>query len=218
MMLRAFPDLVDGAGLRPVEDYGSRLVAAMREIAPAGCHDPQIVLLSPGIYNAAYFEHVFLAREMGVPLVEGSDLVVEQDRVYMRTIGGLHQVDVIYRRINDDFLDPEAFRPDSLLGVPGLMRAYYSGNVVLANAIGTGVADDKALYAYVPRIIRYYLDEDAILPNVETYLLSDRAQRDHVLENLETLVVKAVGESGGYGMLIGPHSTVAEREEFRQRI
>jgi uncharacterized circularly permuted ATP-grasp superfamily protein len=155
---------------------------------------------------------------MGIELVEGRDLLVHDNVVYMRTTGGLRRVDVIYRRIDDDFLDPLAFRPDSILGVAGLFNAYRAGNVALANAIGTGVADDKALYAYVPRIIRYYLDEDPILPNVETYLLSDKAQRSHVLENLETLVVKAVGESGGYGMLIGPHSTVAEREEFRQRI
>jgi uncharacterized circularly permuted ATP-grasp superfamily protein len=218
MMLRAFPDLVDGAGLRPVEDYGSRLVAAMREIAPAGCHDPQIVLLSPGIYNAAYFEHVFLAREMGVPLVEGSDLVVEHDRVYMRTIGGHHRVDVIYRRVNDDFLDPEAFRPDSLLGVPGLMRAYYSGNVALANAIGTGVADDKAVYAYVPKIIRYYLDEDAILPNVETHICREAESLRYTLDHLAELVVKPVGEAGGYGITIGPKASRAELEACRAKL
>jgi uncharacterized circularly permuted ATP-grasp superfamily protein len=167
-MLRSFPDLLDGIGLRGIDDYGMELVAAMREIAPAGCSDPQIVLLSPGVHNSAYFEHVFLAREMGVPLVEGRDLAVENDRVFMRTIGGLRRVDVIYRRINDDYLDPEAFRPDSQLGVAGLMRAYYAGNVALANAIGTGVADDKAVYAYMPRVIRYYLDEAPVLANVDT--------------------------------------------------
>src|SRR6202043_937225 len=170
MMLRAFPDLVDGAGLRPVEDYGSRLVAAMREIAPAGCRDPQIVLLSPGIYNSAYFEHVFLAREMGVPLVVGSDLVVEDDRVYMRTISGLRPVHTIYRRLNDDFLDPDVFRPESMLGVRGLIGAWKAGNVAIANAVGTGVADDKAVYAYMPRIIKYYLGEEALIQNVETHI------------------------------------------------
>ena len=218
MMLRAFPDLVDGVGLRPVEDYGSRLVAAMREIAPAACADPQIVLLSPGIYNSAYFEHVFLAREMGVPLVEGSDLVVEEDRVYMRTVGGLHPVDVIYRRINDDFLDPEAFRPDSMLGVPGLMRAYHAGNVALANAVGTGVADDKAVYAYVPKIIRYYLGEDAILPNVETHICREPESLGYTLNHLAELVVKPVGEAGGYGVTIGPKASRAELDECRAKL
>jgi uncharacterized circularly permuted ATP-grasp superfamily protein len=218
MMLRAFPDLVDGVGLRPVEDYGSRLVAAMREIAPASSSEPQIVLLSPGIYNSAYFEHVFLAREMGVPLVQGSDLVIEQDRVYMRTIAGLHAVDVIYRRINDDFLDPEAFRPDSLLGVPGLMRAYYAGNVALANAIGTGVADDKAVYAYVPKIIRYYLGEDAILQNVETHICREPNSLRYTLDHLAELVVKPVGEAGGYGITIGPKASRAELEECRAKL
>jgi uncharacterized circularly permuted ATP-grasp superfamily protein len=222
MMLRAFPDLVDGIRLRPVEDYGSRLVAAMREIAPlarqGGRADPQIVLLSPGIYNSAYFEHVFLAREMGVPLVEGSDLVVADDRVYMCTIGGLHAIDVIYRRINDDFLDPEAFRPDSLLGVPGLMRAYYSGNVALANAVGTGVADDKAVYAYVPRIIRYYLAEEAILPNVETHVCREAESLRYTLDHLAELVVKPVGEAGGYGITIGPKASRAELDDCRAKL
>jgi uncharacterized circularly permuted ATP-grasp superfamily protein len=213
-MLRSFPDLLDGIGLRGIDDYGMRLGAAMREIAPAARNDPQIVLLSPGVYNSAYFEHVFLAREMGVPLVEGRDLVVENDRVYMRTIGGLRRVDVIYRRINDDFLDPEVFRPDSQLGVAGLMRAYSRGNVALANAIGTGVADDKAVYAYVPDIIRYYLGEDPILPNVETFLCREVSSLSHVLANLERMVVKAVGASGGYGMLVGPHASAKEREAF----
>jgi uncharacterized circularly permuted ATP-grasp superfamily protein len=218
MMLRAFPDLVDGIGLRPVEDYGSRLVAAMREIAPPGCADPQIVLLSPGIYNSAYFEHVFLAREMGVPLVEGRDLVVERDRVWMRTIGGLHRVDVIYRRINDEFLDPEAFRRDSLLGVPGLMRAYYAGNVALANAVGTGVADDKAVYAYMPKIIRYYLGEEAVLPNVETHICREAGSLRYTLDHLAELVVKPVGEAGGYGITIGPKASRAELEECRAKL
>src|SRR5258707_12763174 len=168
MSLRVMSDLMPGLRVRSVDEYGLRLHNAMAEIAPAGVDDPQVVVLSPGIYNSAYFEHVFLAREMGVPLVEGRDLTVENDRVYLRTIGGRHRVDVIYRRINDDFLDPEVFRPDSALGVPGLMRAYFAGNVALANAIGTGVADDKAVYAYMPRIIRYYLDEEPVIENVET--------------------------------------------------
>ncbi len=222
MMLRAFPDLVDGVALRPVDEYGSRLVAAMHDIAPTanggGRGDAQIVLLSPGIYNSAYFEHVFLAREMGVPLVEGRDLVDDNDRVYMRTIGGLHRVDVIYRRINDDFLDPEAFRPDSLLGVPGLMRAYYSGNVALANAIGTGVADDKAVYAYMPRIIRYYLAEEPILQNVETHLCREAEGFAYTLDNLARLVVKPVGEAGGYGITIGPKASRGELEDCRAKL
>jgi len=170
MMLRAFPDLLDDVGLRSIDDYGLKLLAALREVALQRADDPQVVLLSPGPYNSAFFEHIFLAREMGVPLVTGSDLVVHDDRVYMRSIDGLARVDVIYRRIDDDFIDPEAFRPDSMLGVPGLMRAYRAGNVALANAVGTGVADDKAVYAYMPRVIRYYLGEDPILPNVETHI------------------------------------------------
>jgi uncharacterized circularly permuted ATP-grasp superfamily protein len=218
LMLRAFPDLVDGIPLRPIDDYGWRLVAAMREIAPAGCDDPQIVLLSPGIYNSAYFEHVFLAREMGVPLVEGRDLVVDNDRVYLRTIGGLHRVDVIYRRINDDFLDPKAFRPDSALGVPGLMRAYLAGNVALANAVGTGVADDKAVYAYMPKIIRYFLGEDPLLPNVETHICREREALAYTLDHLAELVVKPVGEAGGYGITIGPRASRAELEACREQL
>ncbi|HTQ34769.1 MAG TPA: circularly permuted type 2 ATP-grasp protein [Stellaceae bacterium] len=219
MMLRSFPDLVDEIGLRSVEDYGMRLVGAMHDIAPperAG--DPAIVLLSPGTYNSAYFEHVFLAREMGVPLVEGRDLVVEDERVWMRTTGGLARVDVIYRRINDDFLDPQAFRPDSMLGVPGLMRAYFAGNVALANAIGTGVADDKAVYAYMPRIIRYYLDEDAIIDNVETNICREPSALRYTLDHLDELVVKPVGEAGGYGITIGPRASRAEIEECRTKL
>ena len=181
-------------------------------------HEPKVVLLTPGVFNSAYFEHTFLAQQMGIELVEGRDLLVHDNIVYMRTTAGLRRVDVIYRRVDDDFLDPLCFRQDSSLGVPGLFNAYRAGNVVLANAIGTGVADDKALYAYVPAIIRYYLGEDPILANVHTYLLNDRSQRSYVLEHLDELVVKAVGESGGYGMLIGPHSTEAEREDFRRRI
>jgi uncharacterized circularly permuted ATP-grasp superfamily protein len=219
MMLRSFPDLVDEIGLRSVEEYGIRLVGAMREIAPenavGGNGDPEIVLLSPGTYNSAYFEHVFLAREMGVPLVEGRDLVVENDRVYMRTTSGLARVDVIYRRINDDFLDPEAFRPESALGVPGLMRAYFAGNVALANAIGTGVADDKAVYAYMPRIIRYYLSEDPVLENVETNICREG---DALRYTLDHLVVKPVGEAGGYGITIGPRATRAELDDCRAKL
>jgi uncharacterized circularly permuted ATP-grasp superfamily protein len=218
-MLRSFPDLLDGIGLRAIDDYGMQLVAAMREIAPIGCGgDPQIVLLSPGIHNSAYFEHVFLAREMGVPLVEGRDLSVEDDRVYMRTIGGLRRVDVIYRRINDDFLDPEVFRADSGLGVAGLMRAYYAGNVALANAIGTGVADDKAVYAYMPRVIRYYLDEAPVLDNVETHMCREPDSLRYTLDHLDRLVVKPVGEAGGYGITIGPRASRAELEECRVKL
>jgi uncharacterized circularly permuted ATP-grasp superfamily protein len=176
------------------------------------------VLLSPGVYNSAYFEHVFLAREMGVPLVEGRDLVVRDDRVFMKTTGGLARVDVIYRRIDDDFLDPEAFNSTSMLGVRGLMRAYRAGNVVLANAVGTGISDDKAVYAYVPRIIRYYLDEEAILPNVETHICREREGLEYTLQHLEELVVKPVGESGGYGILIGPHAGRNALAEFRRRL
>jgi uncharacterized circularly permuted ATP-grasp superfamily protein len=218
MMLRAFPDLLDGIPLRRVDDYGSRLVGAMRDIAPNRQGQPQIVLLSPGSFNSAYFEHVFLAREMGVPLVEGRDLLVENDRVYMRTIAGRAAVDVIYRRLNDDFLDPEVFRPDSRLGVPGLMRAYSAGNVVLANAIGTGVADDKAVYAYMPRIIRYYLDQEPILANVETHICREPESLNYTLAHLEELVVKPVGEAGGYGITIGPRASRAEIDECREKL
>ena len=186
-------------------------------LAPTGRTDPSIVLLTPGVFNSAYFEHTFLARQMGIPLVEGRDLLVHDNVVYMRTTAGLRRVDVIYRRVDDDFIDPVVFRPDTILGVPGLFNAYRMGNVALANAIGTGVADDKAIYAYVPALIRFYLGEDAVLDNVETYVLWDAKQRAHVMENLDKLVVKAVGESGGYGMLIGPHSTASQREDFRQR-
>jgi len=190
----------------------------LRALAPRQDAEPNIVLLTPGVFNSAYFEHTFLARQMGIELVEGRDLVVHDNFVYMRTTAGLRRVDVIYRRVDDDFLDPLVFRPDSTLGVAGLFNAYRAGNVALANAIGTGIADDKALYAYVPEIIRYYMSEEPILQNVETYLLDKAENRKYVLENLEKLVVKAVGESGGYGMLIGRDSTLAEREEFSLRI
>ena len=217
-MKRVFPRLFSGYGVRPIEHYGQLLLETLRELAPAECADPTIVLLTPGVYNSAYFEHAYLARLMGIELVEGRDLLVHDNIVYMRTTGGLRRVDVIYRRVDDDFIDPLAFRTDSILGVAGLFNSYRAGNVALANAVGTGVADDKAIYTYVPRIIRYYLSEEPILSNVETYLLADDSDRRYVLEHLDQLVVKAVGESGGYGMLIGPHSTVAEREEFRDRI
>ncbi len=215
---RAFPDLMRNIGVRSVSNYGQRLVGQLTELAAGIGSGPSVVLLSPGVYNSAYFEHVFLAREMGVPLVEGRDLVVRDDRVFMKTTGGLARVDVIYRRIDDDFLDPEAFNPRSMLGVRGLMRAYRAGNVVLANAVGTGIADDKAVYAYVPRIIRYYLDEEAILPNVETHICREREGLEYTLQHLEELVVKPVGESGGYGILIGPHASRKALAEFRRRL
>jgi len=218
IMKRTLPYLFRNYGVRPIEQYPQALLSTLRSIAPEGRPEPTIVLLTPGVYNSAYFEHTYLARQMGIELVEGRDLVIHDNIVYMRTTGGLKRVDVIYRRVDDDFIDPLAFRPDSILGAAGLFNAYRAGNVTLANALGTGVADDKALYAYVPAIIRYYLNEEPILNNVETYILSDPAQRQHVLENLDKLVVKAVGESGGYGMLIGPQSTAAEREEFQRRI
>ncbi len=218
VMKRVFPAQFHNYGVRPVANYGQALLMTLRSLAPSRIDDPNIVLLTPGVYNSAYFEHTFLARQMGIPLVEGRDLVLHNNFVYMRTTKGLQRVDVIYRRVDDDFLDPLVFRPDSILGIPGLFNAYRAGNVTLANAVGTGVADDKAVYAYVPAIIKYYLDEDPILDNVETYLLDDRAQRMHVLDRLDQLVVKAVGESGGYDMLIGPHSTAEERSQFRERI
>ncbi len=218
VMKRIFPDLFRQCGVQPIEHYSPALLATLRSLAPHGNAEPAIVLLTPGVYNSAYFEHAFLARQMGIELVEGRDLVAHDDFIYMRTTEGLRRVDVIYRRLDDDFIDPLAFRPDSSLGVPGLFNAYRAGNVNLANALGTGVADDKAVYAYVPAIIKYYLNEDPVLNNVETYQMSDAAERQHVLGNLETFVVKAVGESGGYGMLHGPHTTAAQREEFRARV
>jgi len=218
VMKRVWPRLFDSYGVRSIDRYGQALLATLRALAPSHRPDPTIVLLSPGVYNSAYFEHAFLARQMGIELVEGRDLLVHDNVVYTRTTAGLRRIDVIYRRVDDDFLDPLAFRADSTLGMAGLLNAYRAGNVALANAIGTGVADDKALYAYVPAIIRYYLGEEPALPQIETYLLDDEAQRRYVLERLDELVVKAVGESGGYGMLIGPHSSAAQREEFRARI
>jgi uncharacterized circularly permuted ATP-grasp superfamily protein len=218
LMLRAFPDLADRIGLRQVSNYGMKLRAALAEIAPAGIEPPNIVLLSPGVFNSAYFEHVFLAREMGVPLVEGRDLIVDAGHVHMKTTGGLIRVDVIYRRIDDDFLDPDRFNAESLLGVRGIFSVYRAGKVALANAVGTGVADDKALYAYMPRIIRYYLSEDPILENVETHLCREPDGLAFTLEHLEELVVKPVGESGGYGVVVGPKASKSEIEECRARI
>ena len=215
LMLRNFPDLVAGIRLRPVDDYGRRLRAAMSEIASVAEGDPQVVLLSPGIYNSAYFEHVFLAREMGVPLVQGSDLIVEDQRVYMRTTRGLRRVHTIYRRLNDDYLDPEVFRSDSELGVPGLIGAWRAGHVAIANAVGTGVADDKAVYAYMPKIIRYYLDQDPVIDNVETHICGEPEGLAYTLDHLAELVIKPVGESGGYGITIGPRASAAELERAR---
>jgi uncharacterized circularly permuted ATP-grasp superfamily protein len=218
VMKRALPLLFSAYGVRPIDHYGQVLLATLRALAPAHRPEPTIVLLTPGVFNSAYFEHTFLARQMGIELVEGRDLLAHNNIIYMRTTKGLRRVDVIYRRIDDDFLDPMTFRPDSVLGVPGLFNAYRAGNVVLANAIGTGVADDKAIYSYVPAIIRYYLGEDPILPNVPTYLCDRPDERAYVLEHLDELVVKAVGESGGYNMLIGPHSTREEQAQFAERI
>ncbi len=218
VMKRIFSGLIARYDVQPINQYCQVLLAKLRELAPAGRENPTIVLLTPGVFNSAYFEHTYLAREMGIELVEGRDLLVNDNMVYMRTTAGLQRVDVIYRRIDDDFIDPLVFRPDSALGVPGLFNAYRAGNVVLANAIGTGVADDKAVYAYVPAMIRFYLAEEPILANIETFLLEDDRARQHVLAHLDQMVVKAVGESGGYGMLVGPQSTRAEQEAFRARI
>jgi len=218
LMLRSFPDLAEGLSIKPVSDYGLRLHRAICDVAPGKGSDPSIVLLSPGVFNAAYFEHVFLAREMGVPLVEGRDLFVENDKIFMRTVSGPERVDAIYRRINDDFLDPLAFNPTSMLGVPGLMNAYRKGNVALINAIGTGVADDKATYAYMPRIIRYYLDEDPILPNVETNICREKAGLAYTLDHLDELVVKPVGEAGGYGITVGPHASKKQLADCRRAL
>ena len=214
---RAFPAVFRNAGVRPIEHYPQDLLAMLKSLAPTQ-DDVSIVVLSPGVFNSAYFEHAFLARQMGVELVEGRDLVVNDNVVYARTTAGLKRVDVVYRRIDDDFIDPLAFRADSTLGIAGVFNAYRAGNVVIANAPGTGVADDKAVYAYVPRLIRYYLSEEPILDIVETYLCRETNALSHVLANLDKLVVKAVGESGGYGMLIGPHASRSEREAFAEKV
>ena len=212
LMKRTFAPVFHGMSVSPIEDYPEQLLKTLLDCAPKHVSSPVAVVLTPGSYNSAYFEHTFLAQQMGVELVQGSDLLVENDRVFMQTTQGLQQVDVIYRRIDDDYLDPSSFRSDSMLGCRKLMDAYRAGNVALANAPGTGVADDKAVYAYVPDIIRYYLGEDAILPNVPTYLCADPVQRDYVLSHLDELVVKPTNESGGYGILMGPQSTSAERD------
>lgn len=218
VMKRSFPLAFDAARVVPVSDYPNRLLELLQNLAPTRREKPVVAVWTPGVYNSAYFEHSFLAQQMGVELVEGRDLVVVDDRLMMRTTTGLRQVDVLYRRIDDDFIDPEVFRADSMLGVPGLMRAYRAGRVALANAPGTGVADDKAIYAYVPDMIKYYLDQDAILNNVETYLCWREQDLQHVLANLDKLVVKKVGESGGYGMLVGPHATPRERAEYGEEV
>jgi len=218
VMKRVLPDLFAGYPVRPVEGYVHELLRHLRWLAPEGVDDPTVVLLTPGINNSAYYEHLYLAKQMGIELVEGTDLVVDQDHVFMRTTRGLKPVHVIYRRLDDHWLDPIFGRQESLVGVAGLVNAYRAGNIAIANALGNGVADDKAVYALVPKIIRYYLGEDPILPNVETYLCAFDADRRYVLEHLEELVVKTVDESGGYGMLIGPESTKEEREDFARRI
>lgn len=217
-MRRIFPDLFEGYDVRPVEEYCRLLREVLYNIAPQTGDEPVLALLTPGVYNSAYFEHSYLAKQMGIHLVEGRDLLVDDDVVYMRTTRGLRRVDAIYRRIDDDFIDPIYFRPDSMLGVAGITNAYRSGNVALANALGTGVADDKAIYALVPKIIRYYLKEEPVLNNVETYLPLDDSVLNYVLENMANLVVKRVDEAGGYGMLIGPHATKEEIEVFRERV
>ncbi|OLB97462.1 MAG: circularly permuted type 2 ATP-grasp protein [Chloroflexi bacterium] len=218
VMKRILPDLFAGYPVRPVEGYIHELLRHLRWLAPGGVDDPTVVLLTPGINNSAYYEHLYLAKQMGIELVEGTDLVVDDDHVFMRTTRGLRPVHVIYRRIDDEWLDPIFGRQESLVGVAGLVNAYRARNVAIANALGNGVADDKAVYAMVPKIIRYYLNEDPILPNVETYLCANDSDRKYVLEHLDRMVVKTVDASGGYGMLIGTASTAEEREEFRRRI
>lgn len=218
VMKRSFPWLFDASHVRPVVDYPERLLRLLEFLAPDSVQSPTIAVLTPGVFNSAYYEHAFLAQQMGVELVEGRDLAVRDGFVCMRTTKGFKRVDVLYRRIDDDFIDPLAFREDSLLGVPGLMDAYRQGRVALANAPGTGVADDKVIYAYVEKIIRYYLGEEAIIPNVPTHVCFDESERRYVLANLDKLVVKAANESGGYGMLVGPHATANERKKFAQLI
>ncbi len=217
VMKRMFPSLFAGRTVQPIDDYPSHLLQTLRELAP-WTETPTVVLLTPGVFNSAYFEHSYLAQQMGIPLVEGRDLACQDGRVWMRSTAGLEPVDVIYRRIDDDFLDPGVFRSDSMLGVRGLMDAYAKGRVAIANAPGTGVADDKLIYAYVPEMIRYYLDEEPIIANVPTYLCSRDEDRAYVLAHLNELVVKAVAEAGGYGMLIGPHASSAEIASFAERI
>jgi len=218
VLKRTFPQVFEASHVRAVDDYPTKLIEMLAHLAPESVQDPTIAVLTPGIFNSAYFEHSFLAQQMGVELVEGQDLVVSDGFVHMLTTKGLKRVDVLYRRIDDDFIDPAVFRPDSLLGVKGLIDVYKAGRIAMANAPGTGVADDKVIYAYVPQIIKYYTGEDPILPNVPTYICWDDKDRQYVLEHLDQLVVKAANESGGYGMLIGPHATDAERASFAEKI
>jgi uncharacterized circularly permuted ATP-grasp superfamily protein len=218
VMKRTFPQVFESSRIRPVDDYPSRLRDMLESLCPAGIESPRVVVLTPGVHNSAYFEHSFLAQQMGVELVEGRDLVVSDGFVWMGTTKGFERVDVIYRRIDDDFLDPKTFRPDSALGVPGLMDVYRAGRVALANAPGTGVADDKVVYAFVPDIVKYYLGENILIPNVPTYVCAREADRKQVLAHLPELVVKAANESGGYGMLVGPASTRDQQLEFAARI
>ncbi len=216
---RVFPEVFESSSILPVDEYTSQLFDMLASISPRPLDYPTVAVLTPGVFNSAYFEHSYLAQRMGAQLVEGADLVVaEDDYVYMRTIEGLERVDVIYRRIDDEFMDPEAFRADSMLGVPGLMRAWRAGNVGLANAPGSGVADDKVIYTFVPAMIKYYLDQEPIIPNVPTWLCTDEKEREHVIAHLDELVVKPANESGGYGMLVGPHSTKKQRAEFAELI
>jgi uncharacterized circularly permuted ATP-grasp superfamily protein len=218
VMKSTFPQIFSLMDIEPVDQYPGSLLDALLNLAPSHIPEPTVVVLTPGVYNSAYFEHSFLAQQMGVELVEGRDLVVVDGYLQMRTTKGLQRVDVVYRRIDDSFIDPTVFDPDSLLGVPGLMEVYQAGRVALANALGTGVADDKVIYSYVPEMIRYYLGEEQIIANVPTYLCWEPKQQEYVLNHLEELVVKAADESGGYGMLVGPNSTADQREEFAQRI
>ncbi|MEX1221134.1 MAG: circularly permuted type 2 ATP-grasp protein [Idiomarina sp.] len=219
VMKRVFPEMFEQYNILPVDDYPSELYDMLCQLSPRDIEQPEIVLLTPGIYNSAYFEHAYLAQQMGAEVVEGRDLFVDDDDiVYMRTIEGPARVDVIYRRVDDHFIDPEVFNPDSMLGVPGLMRAWQNGKVALANAPGSGVADDKVVYAFVPDIIKYYLNEEAIIPNVPTYKCINKEERDYVIENIHDLVVKPANESGGAGMLIGPHATKAECEKFKRLV
>ena len=218
VMKSMFPKVFEALKVRAVSDYPSHLRNMLEYLAPEATQSPRVVLLTPGIYNSAYFEHSFLAQQMGIELVEGRDLVVKDGYVCMRTTTGFERVDVIYRRLDDDFIDPQVFRKDSMLGVPGLMEVYKAGRVALANAPGTGVVDDKVVYAYIPRVIKYYLGEEAIIPNVPTYICSEPDSLKYTLENLDKLVVKAANESGGYGMLIGPHASAAQRDEFARLI
>ncbi|MBC2605917.1 circularly permuted type 2 ATP-grasp protein [Pelagicoccus albus] len=218
VMKRAFPRFFPKSGVRSVLDYPDQLLKTLKFASPNESDNPTVAVLTPGVYNSAYFEHCFLARQMGVEIVQGQDLVVKNDFVYMKTTVGLKKVDVLYRRIDDDFLDPKAFRKDSVLGVPGLMQAYRAGNVGLANAVGTGIADDKVTYCFVPDMIKYYLDQEPILPNVKTWLPYKKEDLDYTLENADKLVIKAANEAGGYGMLIGPKATKAEVEDFKKKV